>query len=72
MAARLFTTATRKMTERLRSGHHYLIRDTGLPPAMERIGTDREKKDILFGCTYLGIDGEVNEENALHAIKAEE
>ena len=29
-----------------------------------------QKKDILFGCTYLGIDGEVNEENALHAIKS--
>lgn len=29
-----------------------------------------QKAGILFGCTYLGIDGEVNEENALAAIKS--
>lgn len=30
----------------------------------------RQQKDgMLFGCTYLGIDGEVNEKNALSAIK---
>lgn len=30
----------------------------------------RQQKDgMLFGCTYLGMDGEVNEKNALSAIK---
>lgn len=28
-----------------------------------------QNKNTLFGCTYLGIDGEINEENALEAIK---
>ena len=28
-----------------------------------------QSSDALFGCTYLGIDGEINEENAISAIK---
>lgn len=28
-----------------------------------------QNQDTLFGCTYLGIDGEINEENAVKAIK---
>lgn len=28
-----------------------------------------QNNSTLFGCTYLGVDGEINEENALNAIK---